>query len=129
MAKVAVHSTKSWYGTRYLIYLDGKRIGVIKNGDTESFDVAPGDHTLQLNRFNSFHSRKIPFSIAGSEEIDFETKVTWYIILQWLIIGIFLLIILPFAGDFIKSLLTFLPVSRRLSFFVLVFGPLLFLLH
>ena len=48
------------------IYLDGKKIGAISNGETKSFDLDPGTHRLKAS-IDWCHSQEVPF-IVGEDE-------------------------------------------------------------
>jgi hypothetical protein len=49
------------------LYLDGKRIGSIANGETKSFDLSPGMHTLEA-RIDWCSSRLQEFTSSGEEK-------------------------------------------------------------
>jgi len=54
----------------YKVAVDGKVIGQVADGQTQSFDIRPGDHTLRLN-LNWGRSTRIPFMAHEGEEVRF----------------------------------------------------------
>lgn len=71
MTKLTIKRTSEWTNRMrdIGIYLDGKKIGTIANGETKEFEIDPGAHTL-----------KSKIDWCGSEEIklnlqESETKV------------------------------------------------------
>ncbi|MFH1119816.1 MAG: hypothetical protein V1775_08325 [Bacteroidota bacterium] len=67
MAKITIQTKDSWIAwfSSYKVYLDGERIGKISNGFEDSFEIAPGNHSLQI-KFG-------PLNIYASPELGFGT--------------------------------------------------------
>lgn len=73
----------------YQVILDGAKIGEVRNGQTQQFAIAPGQHTLSL-KIDWCVSNTIDFTSAGDEEIRFKAKsnlqdlkifaALWYVI-------------------------------------------------
>jgi len=57
----------------YKVILDGKVIGEIADGKTESFKVPAGAHTLRLS-IDYIKSNKISFECGSDEATNFECK-------------------------------------------------------
>lgn len=71
MARITFQSEHDPNGSRLnSIFLDGKRIGKLLNGMTQSFDVSQGSHKLQVRKgfLRIIHSPEISFSVSGSDE-------------------------------------------------------------
>jgi hypothetical protein len=72
MATVSINRD-SGYADRlrsYLVELDGEIIGKIADGQTKSFDVESGTHTLRL-KFDWGKSNPIRFTVAASKIVHF----------------------------------------------------------
>jgi hypothetical protein len=57
----------------YKIVLDGIAIGSIKNGETKTFPIAPGQHSLSL-RIDWCGSKSVEFAAADGTSVVFEAK-------------------------------------------------------
>lgn len=55
----------------YDIYVDGEKIGEIKNGGTEELPVPPGEHVIQL-QIDWCKSKEIPFRLSEGEKQSFQ---------------------------------------------------------
>jgi capsid portal protein len=53
---------------KYKVLLDGKTIGAIANGETKSFEVKPGDHSLFL-KIDWARSNKLDFSLSTPQQV------------------------------------------------------------
>ncbi len=75
----------------YRVILDGAKIGEVRDGRTERFAIAPGQHTLSV-KIDWCGSKTVDFTVAGDEEIRFAAKsnlrgfnifaALWYVILD-----------------------------------------------
>jgi hypothetical protein len=96
MPKILISRSKE-YTNRFrqaTIYLDGEKIGSIGNGDTKSFDVPDGKHSLYA-KIDWGSSRPLDFSLMGDEKKYFRlsgfrysnvlTPVTFAIVLVHLV--------------------------------------------
>lgn len=54
------------------VIIDGRKMGILKNGGSISREVMPGTHTIQMKAFLSISKVK-EFTIASSEQISFLT--------------------------------------------------------
>ena len=59
------------------IYLDGKKLGTISNGETKSFEVDPGTHQLKA-RIDWCNSPEIPFIADENEKKYFRLSSSRY---------------------------------------------------
>jgi hypothetical protein len=55
---------------KYSIYIDGKLVGKIKNGECMDFDVEPGSHIVYA-RLDWSRSKKIVIELNAGERIEF----------------------------------------------------------
>ncbi len=55
---------------RYKVILDGQLIGDIADGQSKSFDISPGSHTLHL-KVDLARSNKVRFEAAANKTIHF----------------------------------------------------------
>jgi len=72
MGKIMLSRTNEYInGLReYGIYIDDVKVGVIRNGETKEFEVAPGTHTIYA-KIDWCYSPTRPFYIAGEEVVPF----------------------------------------------------------
>ena len=54
----------------YQVVVDGNSIGEINDGDTKSFDVKPGVHTLRM-KIDWGGSNEVEFKLSRNETINF----------------------------------------------------------
>jgi hypothetical protein len=67
-------SRDSGYADRlrsYSVVVDGRKIGKIANGETKSFPIDPGEHTLKL-KIAWCGSNTIHFDADTSQTVDFQ---------------------------------------------------------
>jgi hypothetical protein len=89
MAKITVYLKKQWYsGGQAIVLIDDKRMGKVRKGTSESYEVTPGTHKLRIllsqwpvtpqifDRLRLFGDVNIDFSLAGDEEIEYESNFT-----------------------------------------------------
>ena len=57
----------------YKIYVDGKFIGKVSNGKTQSFDIEPGKHSVYA-KLDFFKSNKIDIQTVENEEFSIKLK-------------------------------------------------------
>jgi hypothetical protein len=75
MPKITIHRRGEWslkfgYMRIYEIFLDGRRIGYLPHGETNEFEVTPGEHKLRI-KAGWFGSREHRFNIFGKETKTF----------------------------------------------------------
>jgi hypothetical protein len=58
---------------KYEVLIDGKQVGEIANGETKSFDVTPGGHTIQL-KIDWARSNQIEFTSSNNEDLRFKVS-------------------------------------------------------
>lgn len=58
---------------KYKVLLDDVEIGEISNGETKSFEVAPGEHILQL-KIDWACSNEVNFAQKNNESLKFEVS-------------------------------------------------------
>lgn len=125
MAKLIVQRTSEWNNRmrNIGIYLDGEKIGVIGNGQTKEFEVAPGEHNLET-KIDWCGSEILTFELSDTETKEIEVSGfkhgNWMMPIAVVIsviylgfgeqlkvdTGIFLMLILPF-GLYLAYHLTF----------------------
>jgi hypothetical protein len=89
MAKISVSYQKRWWsGGHSNILIDGKRIGKVRSGTSETYEITPGNHNLRVDqaqglvtleifdRVRLFGDTGTDFSLSGNEEIKFMVKRT-----------------------------------------------------
>jgi hypothetical protein len=89
MAKITVYLKKQWHsGGQAIILIDGKRMGKVRKGTSESYEVTPGIHKLRIllsqwpvtpqifDKFRLLGDVNIDFSLAGNEEVEYECNLT-----------------------------------------------------
>ncbi|HMJ47421.1 MAG TPA: hypothetical protein VK498_08825 [Ferruginibacter sp.] len=84
----------------YEIYIDGKKIGTISNGETKDFDLAVGEHTL-FCKVDWAGSTRITFNIGINEIKTF--KVAGFKYAKWIMPVAFLISLLLFFPNFLGS--------------------------
>lgn len=77
----------------YGIYIDGKKIGVIANGETKEFTVSTGQHSI-VTKIDWCSSPTLTFSIGDNEIRNF--KVGGFKNAKWLMPTVFILIVLSY---------------------------------
>ena len=60
----------------YKVILDGEKIGDIRNGEEETFPIAPGRHVLKL-KIDWAGSPEMTFDVATGETASFECGGDW----------------------------------------------------
>lgn len=75
MSKIIIHRKRDWslkLSSRSIneVFLDGQKIGYLPNGETNEFEVTPGEHKLRL-KSGWFGSREHRFNIFGKETKSF----------------------------------------------------------
>jgi hypothetical protein len=139
MATISIHYQRSWWlGADANVYIDGQRTGTVRNGKTESYDIAPGTHQLQFkstrwllqhqkfDRFNIWDSPSATFSVTENTGKMFKVKNTRFSFLYsviFTIIGL-LTIFLATQNNYLTSHLS----SFQLVFLVGGFIVLLLIL-
>lgn len=69
MGKIIVNRKHQWNNRlrQIGIYVDGKKIGTIANGEIKTFEIPDGNHTLKA-RIDWCGSREVDFLITGDEK-------------------------------------------------------------
>jgi hypothetical protein len=129
MAKITITRKKTWIGSAvaHHVFLDNIKIGKLWSGKTQSFEISPGEHTLQIKydvtRLN--RSPRLTFSIKENEEIKYISKFTRFtmtftiaISLTIIMIGILMgsTSLLSNLSKFLRPIVMMLPII--LIFFV-----------
>ncbi len=75
MPKIIIHRTRDWslklgYRSIYEVFMDGQKTGYLPNGETNEFEVSPGEHKLKI-KSGWFGSREYHFNIFGKESKSF----------------------------------------------------------
>ena len=72
MGKIRLSRTNEYVNgfREYGIYIDDVKAGVIRNGETRDFEVAPGTHTIYA-KIDWCYSPTRPFYISGNEVMPF----------------------------------------------------------
>lgn len=69
----------------YAVYIDGKEVGRLKQGECNFFSITPGSHEIVLKIPWSWHrSNKINFDVVEGQRINFSCKsnvMGWKIVL------------------------------------------------
>jgi len=55
----------------YSVWLDGKKIGSIRDGEMQKFDLSPGSHSLML-RIDWARSKKVLFDVPADKDVYFQ---------------------------------------------------------
>lgn len=59
----------------YIVYVNGKEMERLKQGECKSFSISPGSHEMVLKVAWSWHrSNKIKFNAIGGQEIVFSCR-------------------------------------------------------
>ncbi|WP_207492060.1 hypothetical protein [Aridibaculum aurantiacum] len=95
MATITIIRTNEYlnYFRNYGVYLDGKKIGTIANGQTMNYDVTPGQHSL-VTKIDWCSSPIQTFHITEGETKIF--KVGGFKYGNWLLPAAILLIVLAY---------------------------------
>lgn len=87
MSNIIINRSEEWSGSlrKYLIYIDGNKVGSLSNGDKVKLQVSPGSHTLKIMvDWRTASTPTINFNIHETETKEFEVKnnpkITWAII-------------------------------------------------
>ena len=90
MAKLTVSRSKEWNNKvrTMKLLVDNAEIGTLANGDTKTFEIAPGMHTFQA-RISWYSSPEIPFMMAGGENKSISVCGNKLVnVLSWIALGI-----------------------------------------
>jgi len=65
---------------QYEVYIDGVLQGTVSNGETESFDITPGHHLIQI-KIDWCTSKKISIDIESGESPTLHTgsSMRWFV--------------------------------------------------
>lgn len=99
MATIILNRTSEYVNRlrNYGVYIDGKKVGTIANGDTKEFVVTPGHHSI-VTKIDWCSSKTITFDI-GHDEIK-EFKVGGFKNAKWLMPVAFIVIVLSYIVNF-----------------------------
>lgn len=69
MGKILVTRKQEWNNRlrQIGIYVDGQKVGTIANGETKTFDVPDGSHSIRA-KIDWCGSREIEFSVSGDQK-------------------------------------------------------------
>jgi hypothetical protein len=80
MAEIALRRLDGYRIDRrraYRVFIDGQRVGDIKSGQTEVFEVSPGQHELQLKvDWTSSEKLQIEVGDGGQAELVCKPRIT-----------------------------------------------------
>ena len=99
MGKIVIYRT-SEYSNRYRnyeVYVDGKKLGKISNGETREYEVLPGQHSL-VAKIDWCSSKSILFDMNAGEVKSF--KVGGFRNAKWLMPASVIIIVLSFQVNF-----------------------------
>jgi hypothetical protein len=76
VATATLTLSRKWGGLidrtrKYEITIDGQNVGEIGGGETVKLPLDPGTHTLQLQAFGSFGSRRKSFEVGRDDYVSF----------------------------------------------------------
>ncbi len=117
MSRIVITRKKEWNNRlrEIGVYVDGKKLGTISNGETKTFDVPPGTHQL-MAKIDWCRSKELPFLVSENEKKYFRLSGFKYSgIITPLVFGILILHILikrftGFEHLIWLAFLAFLPV-------------------
>jgi len=83
MATIILNRTSEYVNRlrNYAVYIDGKKIGTIANGETKEFNVSPGQHSI-VTKIDWCSSPTVTFDISDDEVRNF--KVGGFKNAKWL---------------------------------------------
>lgn len=75
MATIILNRTSEYVNRLrdYGVYIDGKKVGTIANGETKEFSVSAGRHSI-VNKIDWGSSRAITFEISDDDVKDFQVS-------------------------------------------------------
>lgn len=92
----------------YGIYVDNKKIGTIRNGQTENFEIEPGTHTIYA-KIDWCYSPARSFTLNQADNISFKVgafkHANWIILFFTGIIVVNLIVNATLRFDYLKYLL------------------------
>ena len=63
-------SEEDWKTRQLVVAIDGRRVGEMLWGDSLTFELDPGQHTLRVH--NTLVWKTVPFTLAPGEQLFFE---------------------------------------------------------
>jgi len=117
MATMVLNRT-SEYANRLInfgVFVDGKKVGTIANGETKKFDVLSGQHTL-VTKIDWCSSPTLVFSIGDNEIKNF--KVGGFRNASWLVPTALIIIILSYIVSYLFYLV--IPVFLLIVYYLTI---------
>lgn len=95
MATIILNRTSEYVNRlrNYGVYIDGKKVGTIANGETKKFNVSPGQHSI-VNKIDWCSSPTVTINISDDEVKSF--KVGGFKNANWLMPTAFIVIVLSY---------------------------------
>lgn len=115
MGKIIISRVQEWNNSmrRFGIYVDGRKIGTIANGEIKTFDVPDGPHSAKIDWCGS---REVDFSISGDEKKYF--RLSGYKLGKFIIIYALFVVILNSVANRLW----------KIDYLFLLFIPALFII-
>jgi len=98
MATIILNRTSEYVNRlrNFGVYIDGKKVGTIANGDRKEFNVSPGQHSI-VTKIDWCSSKTITFDLTD-DEIK-ELKVGGFKNAKWLMPTTFIVIVLSYIAN------------------------------
>lgn len=95
MATIILNRTSEYVNRlrKYGVYIDGKKVGTIANGETKEFGLTPGHHSI-VTKIDWCSSKTITFDISDDEMKEF--KVGGFKNAKWLMPTALIIIVLSY---------------------------------
>ena len=95
MATIILNRTSEYVNRlrNYGVYIDGKKVGTIANGDTKEFNVSPGQQSI-VTKIDWCSSQTVTFDIGNDEVKNF--KVGGFKNAKWLMPTALIVIVLSY---------------------------------
>ena len=95
MATIILNRTSEYVNRlrNYGVYIDGKKVGTIANGDTKEFNVSPGQQSI-VTKIDWCSSQTVTFDISNDEVKNF--KVGGFKNAKWLMPTALIVIVLSY---------------------------------
>ena len=96
MAKINIQRSNEYFNRirNYRIYVDGKKVGTIENGESKDFEIEEGNHLIEA-KIDWCGSPKVSVEIKNNETKTL--KVRGFNFAKWLIPSIFFILIFDFT--------------------------------
>ena len=99
MPKVVLNRTSEYINRfrNYSIYIDGKKVGTIANGETKEFNVSSGQHSL-VSKIDWCSSPTMTFNISDNEIKNF--NVGGFKNAKWVMPAALIMIVLSYVVNY-----------------------------